>query len=181
MHTVSAYLDDPAIGFILKMCRLKPYDMLLRCDHRYELKLHRHWIDEYGTSLRIIKKRIKIVPNDLTVDRKVLRCSDIYDGLSMKQTATISKAVRATKKDDRMIGLLGLDDYLRAFIRLNGQWHRCSSLLFDMQTLKQIALNKDIGYTITVDNGWLMKWPTSKELIDDCGARDYLLREIMDE
>jgi len=176
--TVGGWKDDPGIGSVIKMCRLKPYQMLTDKKDRYNLKLHKHWVDEYGSSLFVLKTKLKVVLDDLTIDRKLLQCTDMYDGLSITQVSSISKLVWATK--DKMIGFLGLDDYLRVFVWLDGQWVKRSPLLLGIEALKQIVKHRDMGYAMTMDDGWLMKWPASKELVSDCGASGVLPKEILD-
>ena len=47
------------LPFIIKSCRFKPYDVLYG-NSPTSLLLHKHWIDEYGNSLKIINKRPEI-------------------------------------------------------------------------------------------------------------------------
>ena len=65
----TSFTEKP-IGDVIKMCRLKPYDLLFTTN-RSNIVLHNKWIDEYGNSLFISdKKKISIQLNDLSIDKK---------------------------------------------------------------------------------------------------------------
>jgi hypothetical protein len=147
-----SYTEVDELRFIIKACRLKPYSFLE--DRVPKLVLHRHWIDEFGNSLNIIKnKRIRITHNDLSLDREKIVCTDLYAGLSLEKVAKMSKLVFlcAMKEEETfttqfLVACLGLDNYLRAHICIDGEWSQVSPLYIGMRNLKIIARNLDIKY-----------------------------------
>jgi len=141
------------LTFIIKACRLKPYDFVFN-NRNTKLVLHRQWVDEYGNTLNIVKnKRIKIVYNNLAINRQDIICTDLYFGLSIDRVAKMSKLVFlcALKEEETLVtqffvALLGLDNYLRVYACIDGAWSQVSPLCLGMKALKTIARNTDIRY-----------------------------------
>jgi len=113
---VEGYTEIKNLAFILTACRLKPIGL------GSKLELHRHWVDEFGSSLKIIKKKIQIVHNDLSIDREHLPCTDLYYGLSLERIVKMSKLSYLCYGQDEdeiyyIISFLGIDNYLRTYLR----------------------------------------------------------------
>ena len=148
-----SYTEVNELLFIIRACRLKPQSFVFN-KRDTKLVLHRLWFDEFGNSLCIMKnKRIKIVYNDLTLDKGKIICTDLYFGLSLSKIAKMSKLVfvSAMKEEETyehqfMIALLGIDNYLRAYTYMDGEWIQVSPLHLRMRNLKIIARNIDIKY-----------------------------------
>jgi hypothetical protein len=147
------YTEISELLFIIKACRLKPHSYLF--DKRLnKLILYRQWVDEFGNSLEITKrKKIKITYNDLSLDRDKIICTDLYYGLSLDKVAKISKlAYVCTGKDEDlyqdciMIAFLGIDNYLRNYMYMYDEWKQVSPLLLGMKNLQLIGKNADIRY-----------------------------------
>lgn len=175
-----AYTEQPTLGFIIKMCRLKP------AEYSTKLCLERKWIDEYGNSLNILKnKKIRIVENDLTIDKNNLVCTDLYSELPLSKISKVSKLVYVLSGKDEdfqedylIISFLGIDNYLRTYYLYNGQFELCSPLNLGTKVLKFIVENKDIKYFIESNNkdfvlfpclgqkSWLSFWPASKQFTE---------------
>lgn len=169
-HAVEGYLDDRKIADVFKACRLKPYRIFGKSPERWNTRIHRHWIDEYGNSLRIEKKKLVVMMNDLSIDRSYIRCTDLYGGLDAERTMKISKVAYVV---DELVAFVGIDDYLRVFV----DGVRCSPLMFGIDELKLILASKDVRYSQKIVDAWLIGLPASKELIESLD--DTRLKEIL--
>jgi hypothetical protein len=152
---VESYSECIGLEFIIKACRLKPLEYLE--DRSPNINLYRKWIDEFGNSLNILKKRrLKITCNDLSIDKNNLGCTDLYYGLSLDKVASISKLVyicAGTEEDNYQpcyfLTFLGIDNYLRSYMYLYDEWQQVSPLCLGMDNLKLIANKKDIKYYLS--------------------------------
>lgn len=148
-----AYTEIKSLFFIIKACRLKPYDYVFskRDD---KLILFRKWFDEFGNLFEIsTNKRIKISYNDLSLNRDKIVSTDLYYGLSLDKVAKISKLsyVFLGKEEDSyqdciLIAFLGIDNYLRVFVLEDEDWKQISPLVLGINNLKFIGANRDIKY-----------------------------------
>jgi hypothetical protein len=151
-----SYTEIPNLAFIIKACRLKPYDILL--DRNKKLRLHKRWVDEFGNTLQITKdKKINITYNDLSVKKKIT-CTDLYYGLSIDKVVKMSKLIYlcAGKDEDLyqdcyLLALLGMDDYLRAYLYWYGEWQQVSPLLMGMEHLQLLAADLGVKYFYQLD------------------------------
>ena len=177
---VESYTEINNLSFIIKSCRLKPYNYLL--NHKEDLILHEWWVDEFGNSLKIKNKKIKIIVNDLEIDRKKIICTDLYYGLSIEKISKISKLAHLfSGKEDSLqdffvTTFLGIDNYLRTYMYDEG-WQQISSLMLGLSNLKKIARHIDIQYFLELDNKeniiapctqaaqWITFMPPSKEFL----------------
>lgn len=150
---VQSYTEISELFFIIKSCRLKPHSYVFG-DKTNKLVLHEWWFDEYGNSFKVTKqKRIKITYNDLSLDHDKIICTDLYHGLSVDKIAKISKLVYVCSGKDEdlyqdcyLVSFLGIDNYLRAYMYLYGEWQQVSPLLLGLKNLQLIAKNADIRY-----------------------------------
>lgn len=186
-----SYTEYPNLSFIIQSCRLKPSDN--------ELTLERHWCDEYGNSLNIIKnKKIRIIENDLTIDKSQLTCTDLYDGLPIHKIAKVSKLVYLlTGKDEDLqeehliIAFLGIDNYLRVYYVYDGQMVMCSPLNLGMKILKSIAENRDIKFFTELNNkelvlfpcinqkSWISFYPASNKFLETISKECELFSQLL--
>jgi hypothetical protein len=180
-----SYTEVSELFFVIKACRLKPYDYIFE-DKTNKLVLYRWWFDEFGNSLHINKqKRVKITYNDLALDRERIICTDLYHGLSMNKVAKMSKLVHVcTGKDEDffqdcyMLSFLGIDNYLRTYMYLYGEWQQVSPLLLGLKNLRTIGKNADIKLFVELtkkENSpipcisgrqWLSFMPASSDFIN---------------
>lgn len=145
-----SYTEISDLFFIFKACRLKPFDFIFS-DKTSKLILYRHWFDEFGNSLHITNsKKIKLTYNDISLDRTKIICTDLYYGLSLDKIARMSKvAYLSMGKDDDfnqtcgLITFLGIDNYLRTYSYLYGEWQQVSPLLLGLKHLKTLAQSRD--------------------------------------
>ena len=159
MLLAQSYSEVQELFFIIKACRLKPHDYVMG-ERSEKLLLYKWWFDEFGNSLHILKsKRLDIVYNDLKLDRNKIVCTDLYYGLYLDRVAKMSKLVYlcAGKDEDLLedaffLTFLGLDNYLRSYMFLHGEWRRVSPLLLGLKNLKMIARNSDIKYFRQFEN-----------------------------
>jgi len=147
-----SYTELAALEFIIKTCRLKPHDYVFG-ERDNTLKLHRWWFDEFGNSFILDKKKIKIIYNDLRLDRKQIVCTDLYYGLSLERVAKMSKLVYlvAGKDEDLyqdcyLLTFLGIDDHLRSYLYWYGEWQQVSPLIMGVKSLQLLADHLDIKY-----------------------------------
>lgn len=184
MLLAQSYSEVQELFFIIKACRLKPYDYVMG-GRSEKLLLYKWWFDEFGNSLHILKsKKLNLVYNDLKLDRNKIVCTDLYYGLSLDRTAKMSKLVYlcAGKDEDLLkdvffLTFLGLDNYLRSYMFLQGGWRQVSPLLLGLKNLKMLARNSDIKYFRQFENKenmpiacassqqWLSFLPLSQSLL----------------
>lgn len=190
VRLTESYTEIEELSFIIKACRLKPYSLFSqKKDER--LVLHRWWFDEYGNSLRIVKnKRIKITYGDLELDRKNIVCTDLYYGLSIDKIAKMSKLVHLYSGKDEdlyedcaVLTFVGLDNYLRSYVYMYGEWKPISPLTLGMRLLKSLANHLDIKHFLKLENKenciipcisaetWLSFMPPSKEFTSLVGQQ----------
>jgi hypothetical protein len=154
-----SYTETKGLEFIIKSCRLKPYEYLFSKKNN-NIILYRWWIDEFGNSLIINEdKKINITFNDLKLNRKKIVCTDLYSGLSISKILKISKLlfIYSGKDEDlgnefAMLGCLGIDGYLRCFMCLYGEWTNISPLYLGINNLLKIYNNLDVKFIINNKN-----------------------------
>jgi hypothetical protein len=196
---VQSYTDVPELAFIIKSCRLKPYSYFFE-GKTNKITLHSWWFDEFGNSLKLKNKKIKIVYGDLLLDRRKIICTDLYAGLSLDKVIKMSKFAQIISGRDEdiyqdclILSLLGIDNYLRTFLYLYGEWQQVSPLTIGLKNLKTIVNHHDIQYfrdlTIKENNPlpcmearvWLTCLPSKKDLLDlldkQCGIAYAILRD----
>lgn len=171
-----AFTEVPELEFIIKSCRIKPYGLTNTKD--VKIQLFPWWIDEYGNSLKIKKnKSIKIIYNDLNVNRDSVISTDLYYGIGIEKIIKISKlGFYLFGQEEGELGLfsfLGIDNYLRTFM-YDGEMVQIPSLYLGLECLKKIYQNLDIkqfieikdrkkiGIPCQVDKVWLSCLPMSE-------------------
>ena len=148
-----SYTEIPELSFIIKSCRLKPYSYFFE-NKTNKITLMRWWFDEFGNSLKITKKKIlKVIQGDLSLDKSKIICTDLYYGLSLDKAIKISKLAYLCYGQDEdeyqdclLMSLLGIDNYLRTYLYMYGDWRHISPLLIGIKNLKLIAKHTDIQY-----------------------------------
>ena len=148
-----SYTEIKELFFIIKSCRLKPYSYFFE-EKNPKLILHKWWFDEFGNSLQITTgKKIKITYNHLSLDKSQIVCTDLYYGLSLDKVAKLSKlAYLYIGKDEDLyencaiITFLGIDNYLRSYMYLYGEWQQVSPLLLGMKHLIALSQHRDIKF-----------------------------------
>jgi len=146
-----SYTEIPGLSFIIRACRLKPYSYFY--DEKLDkIVLYRKWFDEFGNSIELVKKKIEIRYGDLSLRNKHVPCTDLYYGLSIDRIAKMSKLVyvfagkESPLQDCYLLAFLGLDNYLRAYMYLYGEWQRISPLQLGMKNLRILAKNRGTKY-----------------------------------
>lgn len=178
-----AYSEIPELLFIIKGCRLKPYEYVFEGNKK--LVLYRWWFDEFGNSFKINQnKKLEIKYNDLALDREKIICTDLYYGLSLDKIAKISKLVyiclgpdEDSHEESIFLTFLGIDNYLRSYMYLLGEWQTVSPLLLGVKHLRMLARNSDIKHfrhfhnskTLPIpclsSESWISSMPLGTELI----------------
>lgn len=179
-----AYTEIKELSFIIKSCRLKPYSYVFE-DRENKITLHKWWFDEFGNSLKILdNKKIKIIYNDLSLDREKITCTDLYFNLEIPKILKMSKlAYIATGKeedfyqDSYMLNFLGMDNYWRSYLYLYDEWIQVSPLLLKLNTLQFITKKRELKYFLEFNNKnnmpipclsskqWLTYLPVSENLL----------------
>ena len=149
---VQSYTEISNLFFVIKSCRLKPYQYVFE-NKQSKLILYKWWFDEFGNSFKLNGKKPQLIYNDLSLPRKDIVCTDLYYGLSLEKIIKISKLAYICfgkdedyQQDCMIVTLLGIDNYLRSFMYLYGEWQQVSPLLIGLEQLKMIAANRDIKY-----------------------------------
>jgi hypothetical protein len=196
-----SYTEISDLAFIMKACRLKPYDYFFKDKIRYITKsgrLYRSWFDEYSNTLKITNKNISIIYNDLMLDKSKIINTDLYYGLSLNQLTKMSKLIclfagidEDKQEETIFITFLGIDNYLRSYLYLYQEWQQVSSLLLGMENLKMIAQNREINYFKMLTKkencpipcvsfkGWLNCMPMSETLLLDIKNHSELAGRIL--
>ena len=181
-HTEIDYLE-----VIIRMCRLKPFEFFLNKE-RAKVKLHKHWIDEFGNSVFLKKsnqyrstERFKILLDDLAIDRSYIINTDLYGGLSIYKTYLMSQSAfiligkdKETNQNYYMLALFGIDNYLRLFIFRNEEWIRYSPAYLGYEVLREFTgepiklfyelKQKMMTTSCAVIQKWLTSVPIPEEL-----------------
>jgi hypothetical protein len=193
IHLVEAYLEIKGLAAVMKAARIKPYA------HFFDQKPTRlivldHWFDEFGNSLKITKKKIKLIYNDLSLDRGKIINTDIYDGLSLDRVIKMSQLAYLTVGKDEdlyqdcyILTLLGLDNYLRTYVFMYGEWKKVAPLLLGIETLLIITQNAGIKYFRQLNNKektpvpcvdadtWLVSLPAGVSFLSKMKEHDQLI------
>lgn len=198
-HIVLAqsYTELPELAFIIKSCRLKPYDFLFGIKSN-KVVLHRQWVDEYCNSLRINKnKSLQITYGDLSLDRKKIISTDLYYGLSLDKIAKMSKLVyvcSGTEEEDQQetifLTFVGIDHYLRSYLYSCGEWQQISSLFLGIEHLKLLSHFIDLPYFRPIikektpmpclaAGQWLSCLPLDSELVSLLNKRSSKVLEVL--
>jgi|SRR5579864_1551710 len=198
IRLASSYTDVPELEFIIRACRLKPYDYIFE-EKGTKISLHKWWFDEFGNSLDIIKsKKIRIVYNDLRLDRKSVICTDLYAGLSLDRVAKMSRLayIIVGKDEDEyqdccLLTFLGLDEHLRTYLYWQGEWQQVSPLLLGMKDLKNLASKLDVKHYQMTENKeisaipcissqtWLSYLPPSPAFLSELNKQSEMLAGIL--
>lgn len=193
---VSAYLEDDSFNFIIPACRLKPYSIIFEKGGS-KTQMEWLWCDEDCNSLKIIGKDIKIIMNDLSINRSKLICSDMFAGLNIKQISANSKLafILVGKEEDSdtdhyIVSFLRNDNFLSTFIYVFGVWESYPSLILGKKILTKIYKYAEIKENIKIDNTeidtvfpcikydcWISKWPAEQSFITNIG-NDFLIESI---
>src|SRR5579859_7219216 len=181
---VKSYTEITQLPFIIKGCRLKPFDNSFL--YKKRTTLLRHWVDEFGNSLKIINKDLLLVLNDLSVDRKEFICTDLYYGFSLKQIFKISKLAHFfigfdedLRQEFLFLTFLGFDNYLRSFMLMYGEWQQVSPLLLGIDNLLEFSDNIDVKYFMKINiyknylppcinkGAWITSVPLDEDLLGE--------------
>lgn len=142
----SAYIQNPVLIKIIKSCRLKPYSIFTG-DFKAGTRFEKHWVDEFGNSLKFDGTEPHIVLSDPELMNKTKISTDLFFGNSVNTVSKDSKFALIAKgkyfgEELYLVAFYGQDEYFRVFIH-NGKWSRISPLLLGMNTLNE--LHKYIG------------------------------------
>lgn len=182
INLVESYTEINNIATIIKACRLKPHDYLFK-QKTNKIKLFKWWIDEFNNSL-YLNKEIDIVYSDLKSNKTI--STDLYYGLSINKIVNISSLAyicagkdEDTYKDFAIITFLGLDNYLRSYMFMYGEWAQVSPLLIGIDNLQNLFKGVGTSYFQKLKNKknsgmpceeietWLTSLPVSDDFIAD--------------
>lgn len=173
-----SYTEIKNLSFLITSCRLKPHSYFYK-KKESKLVLFDWWFDEFGNSLKIEDKKLKIIPNDLSLSN--IATTDLYYGLSLDKIIKISKLVYITHglDDDYnsfyTLTFMGIDNYLRSYY-LDEQWKRISPLLLGQEVLLTIAENLDLKYFLDFNNEInSLPYPTKNQWLTCLPANEHLL------
>lgn len=158
IRLAESYTELEGLGFIIRICRLKPYDHVFS-ERETKTSLHRWWFDEFGNSLIIKSKNVSILYNDLRLPRKEIVGTDLYYGLTMDSVAQMSELVHlmAGKDEDShrdcfLLSFLGLDKHLRSYLFLYEEWQQVSPLMMGIKNLEALANSTSIKHYRQLEN-----------------------------
>lgn len=182
---LAAYMKNERLETIIKMCRLKPYELVYGRKSKWlKTKLYNHWIDEFGNSLKISKnKRLKIIDDPELKDKKVV-CTDLYDCLPLDKIGKMSKLLYlligkdSNSKDHAIICFTGLDNYFRTYSLNNGEWEQIPPIKLGIRFLDDVVKDLDIRYYKELRNSrqiivkcknqksWISYWPPHRDFLE---------------
>mgnify|MGYP001586832126 CR=1 FL=1 len=196
---VESYTEIKDLSYIIKSCRLKPYDYLFK-KKSPNLILYKWWVDEYGNSFKLNGKRVELTFNDLKVNKNNLVNTDLYSGLSIDNVLKISKlAYINTGVDEELyqkyyhINLLGIDNYLRSYLYMYDNLESIAPLTLGIKNLKLLAHHKDIKYFLTFkkkENNpipclqpeqWISSLPAHQDFIQEMNKHHPVIYNIFKE
>lgn len=200
IRLTQSYTEIDGLEFIIKSCRLKPYDYVFE-ERNDKLFLHKRWFDEFGNSFTINRyKKIDIVYNDLSLDKKRIVCTDLYYGLSLENVAKMSKLVHLVIGKDEdlyqdccLLTFLGIDNHLRSYLYWYGEWQQVSPLLMGIKNLGIIAKHLDIKQYVQVSKKenkaipcvggetWLSLCPIPKGFLELLSERFEIIEKVFHE
>jgi hypothetical protein len=170
LRLVEAYTEQKDLAFIMRACRLKPQPLLSGKPEGKTI-LHKWWFDEHGNSFKIIKnKRIRLIFNDLKLNRERIIGTDLYECLPIDKVAKMAKLIYllSGKDEDTLephitISFLGVDNFLRTYALAYGEWKAYPSLNLGMNVLKSIAKYRDVKYYRELVNREPVLYPCKKQ------------------
>ena len=187
---ISSYLQDDDFYFILKSCRLKPYELFYSYNEGKKIKYSKKWFDEFGSTLNIKNKKVKIKYNDFDIDSSKINITDFYYGLDLDNIIKISKLCYYSKSIDcfgninYVVCFLGIDGYLRAFMLYLDEITKISPLYLGLDILKEISrykdaedfytlvYNKEIITPFNITNSYIFSLPIHNTLFDTIYSTD---------
>ena len=198
IRLAASFTEVPELEFIIKACRLKPYDYVFN-ERTEKIVLYKWWFDEFGNSLIINKyKRLEIIPNDLRLDRKKIVSTDLYYGLSLDNVTKMSKLVHLVHGKDEdvyndccLINFLGIDEHLRSYLYWYDEWQQVSPLTMGLTSLKTVANHLDVKHYHQLGKkensaipcvsaaAWLSYLPASAAFVSDLNKQSELLAAII--
>jgi hypothetical protein len=141
---IGSHVGDPEIlPKIMRSCRLKPYSIFsgnLQSKAIYEPL----WVDEFGNSIRLDDKKLKIIMNDTQISKYTKISTDLFLGNSIDIIAKNSKCMLIINGENNgscyFVSFYGKDDYLRCFFFYK-ELARVSPLLLGINTLQAYFRN----------------------------------------
>lgn len=181
IRLIAAYVQLKQVKQIIPFCRLKPYQSVYQ-KHSHMTKLHKQWVDEYGNLVIFKQKKMDVVRNDVALNKAII--SDFYQGLSVDKISLISKlALIEVAKDDVslqdyfVVSLLGIDNYLRTFVYLMGEWQYYPSCYLNFEVLRDIVTfskmnnnfvqlnHTNVIYPTVFSKSWITSWPPNQDFV----------------
>lgn len=188
-----AYTEISELSFIIKSCRLKPYNYVFG-DRNHNVTLHRLWFDEYRNSLSIVNKRLRLTYNNLLFRDNNIISTDLYYGLPIKNIIKMSKmAYICVGKDEDLlkdcfiISLLGIDDYLRTYLYMYDECVQVSPLLLGIDIIKLIYNDIGVRHYVELNNipipcvaaqSWITYLPMSDDLLQQIGKQHSIVEAL---
>lgn len=184
VRLATSFTEKPELNKIITMCQLKPYDMVFG-EQNKSLSLTHRWIDGWGNSLLVKQdKSLEVELNDPLLDRAKLIDNDLYGQLSIDRISSISNFLffldgkdEDTLSNHSILAFHGIDNLLRTFACIYGEWCRYPSLFLGIQTLttivenltlgshKEISISKRVIYPCDSQRVWLSSWPATNDFV----------------
>ena len=197
IRLAKSYTEIPELPFIIEACRLKPHTYIFE-KRSNKIVLYKWWFDEFGNSLIINGRSVKVTAGDLNLNRKDIVCTDLYYGLSIDKIVKMSKLAHLIigkdedlYQDCALLTLLGIDNHLRTYLYWYGEWQQISPLLIGINNLKMIANHLDIKYFVSVTNkensalpcvsgqAWLSCLPAGASFVADVSKQSEAVAKLL--
>lgn len=143
IELIGSALEDDILPKIMKSCRLKPYSIFSGTFQSRKV-FETYWVDEFGNSLIIENKKLKILMNDTQINKNTRISTDLFFANNIDDIAKNSKCALiingVAENNCYFVAFYGKDDYLRVFF-CNKELVRVSPLLLGMNTLRDYYKN----------------------------------------
>jgi hypothetical protein len=211
IELAAALMKMPCIADIIRLCQMTPKNLIDK-NHSNELyynsdvkttsHYYSHWVDPFGHVMKLNKSHgwFEIQPYIIGARSENIYNRDMYAGLSIAKIAKISKFIDILfgkdidlEEDYIVLTFLGIDDKLRTYVYIYGEWESYPSLLIGSKALRDISENKAMSefkeiraarriiYECSSQKRWLSALPLPKELsiMIDGNDAGYLVSEVL--
>lgn len=194
IRLATSFTEKPELSKIITMCQLRPHNV------GKHLSLSHRWIDGCSNSLLINQdKSLEIELNDPLLDRSQLTDTDLYGQLSVNKISDISNFLfyldgkdEDTLSNHSILAFHGIDNLLRTFVCIYGEWRRYPSLFLGIRTLtaivdnlslgsfKEISIPKRVIYPCDSQRAWLSSWPATNDFVSIMGKQNDSVVALLD-
>jgi len=139
-----SYLEDPFYELLIKSCRLKPQEALSKSFKATSTNLQHCWVDEFGATLRLEGKKVKLYPGNVKYCGAPCAITDFFFGEPLDKIFKRSILLLLTVGENEDVPglvysflLLDNSNYFRAYIYAFDKLEKISPLYFGIKNIKK--------------------------------------------